>query len=285
MNDSRVTQSILTAWKAHPKVQQMCTLPLHMAMIIAISKRDGDHSIQTRTQVYTAFMNATIKHYHEFHSDWNSVSLRNCILSNNPEDPTGLCAAFKTLHNVAFQMVFNGRNTFPEYHDVKLNIRNLGFVDIIKEDTIWDPDQVRYVFSHPTFLEFFAALHLTSLSREEQKYYVALYGKGWSFSYSDFWNFFFGLIGDFYLVLNFSSVSDLLHHSRVRYTRKASSGVCDYELEMQFFKFLREIGEALCKLLLSDNIVVNSSLCMEYTDDVMNENDFIIDMLKKLQYT
>ena len=49
MNDSRVIQSILKMWKAHPEVREMCTLPLHMAMIIAINKRGSDHSIRTRT--------------------------------------------------------------------------------------------------------------------------------------------------------------------------------------------------------------------------------------------
>ena len=286
MNDNRVIQSVLRAWKAHPKVKQMCTLPLHMAMMIAIAKRDIHHSIQTRTQIYTAFMNATIKHYHEFHLDWNSISLRNCILSSSRSEDSGLCAAFKVLHSVAFQMVFNGKNTFPEYYDIKASIRSLGFVDIIKEDTswTWGPDQVRYVFSHPTFLEFFAALHLTTLSGEKQSYYIALYADGWSLIYlNELWSFFFGLIGDFNS-LDTLSISDLLSQIRVRYTHKISgSSVCDYELEMQFFKFVQEMrwtGEALGNLLSSAKVVVNSSLCMEYTDDVMNENDFIIDMLK-----
>ena len=173
MNDSRVIQSVLKIWKMHPNVREMCTLPLHMAMIIAINKRGSDHSIQTRTQIYIAFMNATIKHYHKFHPDWNSISLGHCILSNSTFGDSGLCAAFKILHNVAFEMHFEHRNTFPEYRDVNADIRKLGFVDIIKADNIHD--EVRYIFSHHTFLEFFAALHLTTLPQEKQDHYMESY--------------------------------------------------------------------------------------------------------------
>ena len=266
MNDSRVIQSVLKVWKAHPEVREMCTLPLHMAMIIAISKKGSDHSIQTRTQIYTAFLNATINHYHEFHSDWNCISLRHCILSNSTFGDSGLCAAFKILHNVAFEMYFEDRNTFPEYHDVNADIRNLGFVDIIKADNIHD--EVRYVFSHYTFIEFFAALHLITLPQEKQDHYMDSEPYFGLPIFSQVWNFFVGLIAGF--SPSNSSVSTLLRQihsvqSPFLYYYDEDTKSCKSVIDERFFKFVQEIGwtgEALSNLLVSSEIVVNSSLCV-----------------------
>ena len=280
MNDSQVIDSVLKAWKAHPKVREMCTLPLHMAIIIAVSKGNSDHSIRTRTQIYIAFMNAIIEHYRELHPGWNCISLRHCILSNSTFGDSGPCTAFKTLHNVAFEMLFKHRNTFPEYHDVNGDIRNLGFVDIIKADN--NLGEVRYVFSHRTFLEFFAALHLTTLTQKIQKLYLEFYVYLWS-DFSDVWNFFVGLRADF----SPSSVSTLLHSIHSVQPPYKGIKLCKSVVDPRFFKFVQEIGwteEALGKLLVSSEIVVNSSLCMFMNSlvYVSDENDYVhtINMLK-----
>ena len=89
------------------QVKEMCQLPLHMAMIIFIAKSAHSSAIQTKTQLYTAYMNATIKHYQHSHSEWNTVSLRQCILNISPGSGDDLCNAFKVIHHVAFKMTFN----------------------------------------------------------------------------------------------------------------------------------------------------------------------------------
>ena len=159
-------------------------------------------------------MNATIKHYHKLHPGWNSISLRQCIVSNSTFGDSGPCTAFKILHNVAFKMLFEGRNTFPENHNVNADIRNLGFVDIIKADNII-LDKVRYVFSYPTFLDFFAALHLTTLTQEKQNHYIALYA-GDTVCFNDVWYFFLGVLSDF----DHSSVSTPLHQICVQHRNR-----------------------------------------------------------------
>ena len=147
-------------------------------MIIAIVKYDSKQTIQTMTQIYIAFMDATILYYKESLPKWNTISLRQCILNRGPMKGhvhTGdLCDAFQTLHNVAFEMIFKHKSKFPDYIEIQNNIRNLGFVSIDKEYDNWEPDQIRYTFRHPTFLEFFAALHLTTLTHDKQIDYITL---------------------------------------------------------------------------------------------------------------
>ena len=63
------------------------------------------------------------------------------------------------------------------------------------EDSV-DFDIIGFPFSHLTFLDFFATLHLTTLSRQEQLMHIMLYQDDYKFSM--LWKFYFGLIGDVY---------------------------------------------------------------------------------------
>jgi hypothetical protein len=178
-NNRTLTQSVLALWSKYPDVRDMCTLPLHLAMVVFIMRHESTPILHTRAQIYMAFVNATIIHYrHLHHPHWNTVSLRHCLLrvintrSTRDDD---LCTAFQTLHSVAFKILFNRVYTFPDYPDIRRNIERLNFVDIeVKPST---SDLVQYTFSHSTFLEFFAILHLTTLSRNEQLMYIDLFGR------------------------------------------------------------------------------------------------------------
>ena len=175
-NNHSLTQSVLDLWSKYPDVRHMCTLPLHLAMIVFIMRYESTPKIHTRAQIYMAFVNATIKHYRYSHPYWNTVSLRHCIHNSNADDIVNdLCTAFQTLHFVAFKMLFNQVYTFPDHPDIQQNIAKLGFVEIKVVPST--SDLVQYTFSHPTFLEFFAILHLTTLSRNEQLVYINLYGR------------------------------------------------------------------------------------------------------------
>ena len=174
-NDNQsLTQSVLDLWSKYPDVRDMCTLPLHLSMVMFIMRYETKPRIHTRAQIYMAFVNTTIKYYqHTHHLHWNTISLRRCLLSLSINDD--LCTAFQTLHLVAFKMLLNRVYTFPDNPDIRRNIERLGFVDInLKPST---SDLVQYTFSHFTFLEFFAILHLITLSRNEQLVYIDLFGR------------------------------------------------------------------------------------------------------------
>ena len=176
-NDSEVTQSVLDLWTMYPSVRSLCRLPQHLAMVAFIMKHAGSESmpeIQTRAQIYTAFMNMTIKHYKpSYHPSWNTVSLRHCITAT--DNNLDLCNAFRTLQHVALEMLFKHICLFSHRPEIQRNFKNLNFLDIKAEPS--SSDQVRYSFLHPTFLEFFAVLHLLTLTQTEQLKFVNLYGR------------------------------------------------------------------------------------------------------------
>ena len=114
-------------------------------------------------------MNVTIKHFSSRLQGWNTVCLWDCILNVSDLHNNRLCIAFKELHRVAFEMFFNGIDTFPDRGEIASDINKLGFVKIKR--VISNEDRLRYIFYHPTFQEFFVAIHLLNLNREGLLYW------------------------------------------------------------------------------------------------------------------
>lgn len=141
-------------------------------------------------------MYATVKHFAPHHPHWNVVSLKECILDKGNDNE--LCDAFKHIHYVAFEMMFHQVDKFPEYPVLNTSIQKLGFVNVTKVNST--EDLVKYTFSHTTFREFFAAIHLMKIPQEKLFYYfVEGHAKTnfyhWFNFKSTIWSFYFGLIG------------------------------------------------------------------------------------------
>ena len=108
-----LADSLLELWERNIKVKELCKLPLHMIMIIYIHTYEDEVNIQTTTQVYSSFMNVTIKRYKGRHPNWNTESLWQCIRDSDQVDDL-ICIVFRTLHHVAFNMLMKDSNLFPK---------------------------------------------------------------------------------------------------------------------------------------------------------------------------
>lgn len=177
-------------------------MPLHFAMTIDIVtihvELDSLQTIKTKTQIYSSFLNLTIMHHCK--DIWSTSSLRKCIETSSTQSEVDvmMCTTFHTLHDIAFHMVFHKERTFPEDHKFQQSIQRLGIVNITKVGSI--KGEVIYTFSHPTFLEYFAALHLITLPQEEQFASIrkSIVDEDSFGLRSEVWPFFFGLLHDFY---------------------------------------------------------------------------------------
>ena len=145
----------------------------------------------------------------------------------------------------------------------------LGFVGTtrVKGAGMVVSDWVRYDFSHPTFVEFFAAFHLTTLPQDQLLALIAIYGE--SYKFDMLWLFFFGLTGNVFP----RDISTVLKPFSLRYRSHHSiSGnfiTCSESVNSNLFMFIQEIGlkgGAYRELLQSVELVgmVNSSLCVRY---------------------
>ena len=251
-------------WK-ESEVKEMCQLPLHMALVVFIAQTSHASSIKTRTQLYIAFVNATIKHYKRSHPQWNTISLRECILEKSSHSDDKLCYAFKVLHTMAFQMTINQISTFSLKVEVREEINKLGFVSIFSENSA--SDEVSILFSHRTFAEFFTAIHLLTMSLDEQIFWMQnlklINGDGILI----ITQFYFGLLGNFHAD-NFTAVS--LPFRYFSSTRENFFGLseCNIDnnsiiLHLALFRMLEEIGwtgDNYRNILNSAGIITNSSV-------------------------
>ena len=283
--DGNIVKSILMLWGNDNNTREMCQLPLHMVMLIYIAKQGGNLSVKTKTQVYIAFMNVTIKHFANHHPDWNTVSLKHCILEFKGGPSDELCAAFHNLTYVAYKILFNKVDKFPEYPNVVRNINKLGFVNVTKPQST--DDQVKYTFYHPTFIEYYAAIHLLKLSNGERFF---IYVKEWLDSKQFYvnpqiWVFFFGLLGEHYgtptstsIVLRLFNTYCYTTDENERPMPRLPNCCCGI---LEYIHEIRWTGEGLHKLLGSVGVLVNKSLCFEY---VYNFNE-LYGMKYLLNYT
>ena len=276
-SDEHVTRSVLDVWRANPNIKDMCKLPLNMVMVVFIAKHDRIFALHTKTQLYLAFMNVTVKHYLNQHPEWNTVSLRECILNKAYADDK-LCTAFQHLHHAAFEMHFNGMETFPEDLKIKNYINKLGFVSVTKVNP--SLDQVKYKYFHPTFLDFFAAIHLLSLPQEDRLYFYIKEQSGRQVNHN-LWLFFFGLISAHY-------TEDIYSCPLSTILRQFSMFYGEYQMEQfvespshchcgKLLEYIHEIqwtGKDLSDLLVSAGIVSNSSLCVEKVTTLSELNAF-----------
>jgi adenylate kinase family enzyme len=168
-DNATLVSAIQRSWDNNPKVKEMCTLPLHMAMMLYIYSYESSVSFRTTTQLYIAFMNVTIKHYEGHRLDWNTEILWQCILAK-AHHGDDLCSAFNILHQVAYNTVFKYPNSFSGNKAFKDRINQLSFVGVTSVPG--SESLVKFTFLHPTFLEFFAALHLTTLPLNEQLAFI-----------------------------------------------------------------------------------------------------------------
>ena len=267
-SDVRVISSIQHLWNSDSDIKDMCKLPLHMVMLLYITNLETKEilSIHTKTQVYSKFINVMIQHYSKDLSDWNTVSLKQCILKKRQymtldtprEGNDQLCTAFQHLHDVAFDMLLKQKDRFPEYREINRNIKKFGFVNVTKLSST--QDEVKYTFYHSTFVEYFAAIHLLNLPQEERLY---LYVKEQSERQvnHNLWLFFFGLIGEHYNE-NYN-LSAILRQFDMYNSEQEIEQFPPYCQNGNVLKYIEEIqmkGNKLSELLTSAGIVVNSTL-------------------------
>ena len=195
-----------------------------------------------------------------------------CILNLSDSHENKFCYSitFTELHRIAYEMIFNGTDTFPDHKKVNSDINKLGFVSITEVAS--NGNQVRYTFHHPTFLEFFAAIHLLDLNQEEleQLYlYIKEHQQGMVYQRNSPWLFYFGLMGAHYRDDDVSAIlRQLSVYGRTRYP---------YCYDEQIFEYVQEIGwtsEKLNWLLDSAGIIVNSTL---FVDLKYSNLEYVID--------
>ena len=272
-NDSNVVKAISNLWKSDHNIRKICENPLHLVLLVSIAKDHDNESnllVKTRTQIYTSFMNMTISKRHfpelaeyEFGSEHDAFKW--CLTTGKHDNP---CIALRHLSHSAYMILFENKTKFNVINEnVQDCIKKLSFVRVKSNAT----GIVMYNFSHQTFLEFCAAIHLVlNFTKEEilNDYVKSHTGNEMT------WIFFFGLLGEHY-------ISDIYPSTVLRYFNIFTSSVnADNIVALSgdsiqtheaaccqdIFEYVYEIGwtgEKLLRLLQSAGLLENHILCNE----------------------
>ena len=178
----------------HPNIRQMCYLPLHLSMLVYVAIITTDSStlklVDTETQLYTNFLALSIKQYENVRHERAVESLKECF--SDPGAQTDLCNILRSISKIAFDGLNNRTQMFTSLSLTGMSkIAEIEALSLFKVETSYDRDGVKflkYSYSHPTFQEFLAAFHLTTLSKEIQLNYISYW---WM---HEVYKYFFGLI-------------------------------------------------------------------------------------------
>ena len=180
----------------HPNVRQMCYLPLHLSMFVYVATKSSALTfISTETELYYNFLALTIKSYKKVPVE----SLNECF--SDPDTQTNVCVILRSISKIALDGLMNRTQMFTSSSLIGLSPRianvsaEIEALSLFKIETSYDEGGIefyKYWYSHPTFQEFLAAFHLTTLPRENHFEYVHLdYG---IFRTDGVYKYYFGLI-------------------------------------------------------------------------------------------
>ena len=173
----------------NPLLRSMCSVPLNLAMILNICQYTPYDRLQplpdTMTDLYTkmcwAHAETSIKSMEQYRGVMG--------LSNYHDLPKDLQQSWWLLCELAFRLIESGSNTFSQLETARFistEVLSFGFLKPVSED-----DMV-FNFLHPTFKEYFAALHLVKQPQGTQLEFIKVYSECQTLS-CYFWQFFFGM--------------------------------------------------------------------------------------------
>ena len=247
----------------HPNVRQLCYLPLHLSMLVyvaVLTENDDALSLgDTETQLYSNFLCLTIRQYQEIRHEENVTSLTECF--KDVHKKTDLCIIFRRIYQVSFEglMPSARKNALkstsfvglPDSSNIPAKLEQLSLFKVVPIDDRSGVGLFKYYYSHPTFQEFFAAFHLTTLPKREQLKYIRYY---WM---HEVYKFFLGLIGE---KLNYDSeFSEYLSQTFVNFSSEILSTYQNQELYLM--KCSHEIGRntSFVPLLQAAGVITKSN--------------------------
>ena len=167
--DSEARRNLETYINRHPQIRAGMYIPLNSAIVVTVyqeSQGSGCPMPTTLTELYTALVRTLLFRYLQGHPEYSINNIQRFT-----DLPPPVYANFLKLCGVAYngivstsdqvQLVFSER-------DLPADFDNLGLMDSVTELYVTQGTVSSHNFLHLTFQEFFAAVHISKMSREEQ---------------------------------------------------------------------------------------------------------------------
>ena len=159
--------------KKHPQIRMCMYIPLNSAIVVTVYQESQDSRCKlptTLTELYTSLAKILLLRHLCGHSEYE-IGSRCLKLFNNLPVPDQVYNNFIELCKLAYTGVAKSGDQvqliFRDSH-VPSNFDNLGFMDSVTELYVSEGTVSSHNFLHLTFQEFFAAIHISTLSPTEQ---------------------------------------------------------------------------------------------------------------------
>ena len=175
----------------HPQIRGCMYIPLNTVIVLSVFKERQASMPTTLTELYTAVVQTLLVRYlygrpdldksskFRIHEDlFKDLSVPHIVKRNFLE----LCQlAYKSIMGRAYQMQQSASDQVQlifEESDLAEEFDNLGFMDSVTELYATRGAVSSYNFLHLTFQEFFAAIHISTMSPAEQVKHFQRHGDG-----------------------------------------------------------------------------------------------------------
>ena len=162
--------------KSHPQIRAGMYIPLNSAIVVTVyeeSQTSGCAMPTTLTELYTSLTRTILLRYLRGHPEYEKSSKRLQKFNDLPQIVNGLPETVLVKFNELCKLAYNGIVDTSDqvqliFKNLSSDFDDLGFMDSVTELYVTRGAVSSHNFLHLTFQEFFAAVHISNKSPEEQ---------------------------------------------------------------------------------------------------------------------
>ena len=152
----------------HPQIRAVMYIPLNSAIVVTVYQESLDRGYampSTLTELYIAQTKTLLLRYLCAHPEYGTKTIKSF-----KDLPPEVYAKFSELCKLAYNSILGTKQQHVQliFRDLPSDFDNLGFMDSVTELYVTQGTVSSHNFLHLTFQEFFAAVHISTLSITEQ---------------------------------------------------------------------------------------------------------------------
>ena len=176
ISEEKIRSGLNSYLEKHPQIRSGMYIPLNSAIVVAVYKDNIENDRQTLpntiTELYSCCIEILIRRHLKRNiglqggNEMNLPAINLCVPSDVHRNFVHMChLAFSGIVEATEVKLIFSESELPEHFD------NLGFMDSVTDLYVTGETVSSHNFLHLTFQEFFAAVHISTMSKEEQLQY------------------------------------------------------------------------------------------------------------------
>ena len=176
VGEEKIRSGLNSYLEKHPQIRSGMYIPLNSAIVVAVYeesiKNDRQNLPNTITELYSCCMEILIRRHLKRYSGLQGGNENN-LPAINLSVPSDVHRNFVHMCHLAFSGIVEATEVKLIFSESELpkHFDNLGFMDSVTDLYVTGETVSSHNFLHLTFQEFFAAVHISTMSKEQQLQY------------------------------------------------------------------------------------------------------------------